>query len=430
MPPMAKDKGQGTGPFVVKTPKGLTRYRVAVTMADGRRVWRTRPTKRLAERARRQLVEMRELDLDPTRQTLAEYLRSWLGALANAKHQRVRPRTLAFYSMIVEQHIIPGLGAYKLATVTNRRIQQWLDADESAPGTVKHHHAVLRQALNVAVRQRLLAYNPAIGVDLPEVDDDIAKPLTLPEARALLTATSKDRLGVLWRLALVTGLRQGELLGLTWEDYDDGTRADAMGGRTGARGRRDGDAPLAPLRGTPHHERQRADGAGSEGLYVPTDRGGTLTVTAQLQRLSPEHGGDKYGWARTPTKAARKVERIALDPATAAALDAHRKAMATERRPDWLYHGMVFVTPNGRPYHGKDVYLAFQAACRKAGIPERRFHDLRGTSATLMREAGVAEDTRMARLGHNSTSMARHYAQASEVQDRAAAEQLGRALSG
>lgn len=61
--------------------------------------------------------------------------------------------------------------------------------------------------------------------------------------------------------------------------------------------------------------------------------------------------------------------------------------------------------------------------------PRRRFHDLRGTSATLMRAAGVAEDDRMARLGHSTTTMARHYAAASEAQDRAAARRLGRALS-
>jgi integrase len=89
---------------------------------------------------------------------------------------------------------------------------------------------------------------------------------------------------------------------------------------------------------------------------------------------------------------------------------------------------MVFVTPKGLPLHYSEVLKEFKAACARAGIEPRRFHDLRHSTATLMREVGVAEDTRMSRLGHNTTTMARHYSGASEVQDRDAAERLGRAL--
>lgn len=371
MPSMPREKGQGTGPFPVTTPTGATHYRVAVTMPDGHRVWRTRPTWRAAERARRELVEARELDLDPTRQTLADYLRSWLGSLRDARNQRVRPRTLEHYTLVVERHIVPALGSLKLSAVTGRRVQAWLDADPGAPRTVRHHHAVLRRALNVAVRQRLLAYNPAAAVELPDVDVDVARPLSLDESRRLLDATRDDRLGPLWRLALVTGMRQGELLGLAWDDVEPGH----------------------------------------------------VTVRAQLQRI----GGT---WVRTPPKAARRVTRIAIDVTTAEALEAHRRAMAAERTPNWEYHGLVFVTPQGRPYHGKDISTAFHAACEAAGIARRRVHDLRHTSATLLRELGVAEDARMARLGHNSVAMARNYSeQGTEKQDRAVADALARAIA-
>lgn len=67
--PMGREKGQGTV-VQTKTPKGADRWRVAVTMPDGRRVWRTAKTPREAERIRRALVEARELDLDPSRQTI------------------------------------------------------------------------------------------------------------------------------------------------------------------------------------------------------------------------------------------------------------------------------------------------------------------------------------------------------------------------
>jgi hypothetical protein len=85
------------------------RYRVAVTMADGRRVWRRARTSREAERIRKQLVEARELDLDPTRQTLSGYLRSWISGLRGARNRRHKPRTLDHYELIVESHIIPAL---------------------------------------------------------------------------------------------------------------------------------------------------------------------------------------------------------------------------------------------------------------------------------------------------------------------------------
>lgn len=368
--PMAREKGTGTV-VATKTPKGADRWRVAVTMADGRRVWRTARSPREAERIRRQLVEARELDLDPTRQTLAAYLRSWVAGLRDARHQRVKPRTLETYTAVVEGHVIPALGSVKLAALTPRRIQAWVDADDGAPRSVALHRAVLRRALSVAVRQRLLPYNPAAYVDLPRPGDDVAKPLTLDEARALLTATREDRLYALWRLAIVTGLRQGELLGLAWDDVD----------------------------------------------------GATLTVRHQLQRLDRR-------WVLTSPKAARSLTRIALDADTAAILDEHRRAMAAERTPDWQYHGLVFVTEKGLPFHNTEVRRHFAEACKAAKIPPRRFHDMRHAAAHLMADLGVSAEARRLRLGHNTERMAAHYSGASEAQDQLAAEALGQAISG
>jgi integrase len=358
------EHGKGT---IVELPDG--RYRVAVTMADGRRIWRRARTPDQAERIRAELVEARELELDPTRLTLSAFLRSWIASLRDAKRQRVAPRTLAHYAMIVERHIIPALGAYPLTRVTTRRVQAWLDADPASPQTVRHHHAVLRRAMNVAVRQRLMAYNPTAGVELPRPDWEGGDPLTFDEARRLLDTSRDDRLHALWRLALVTGLRQAELLGLAWEDV----------------------------------------------------AGDQLVVRGQLQRLSGQ-------WVRTRTKAARALDRIALDPVTVGVLEEHRRRQADERRPEWAYFGLVFVTAAGNPLHGSEVLRAFRAACDRAGISRRRFHDLRGTSATLLRALGVAEDARQARLGHATAKMARHYAQASAEQDRAAVLALSEAL--
>lgn len=360
--------GEGT---IQQLPNG--RLRVAVTMADGRRVWRRARTSREAERKRRELVEMRELDLDPTRQTLAGWLRSWIRSLREAKRQRLAPRTLEHYAMIVELHIIPGLdpkGRLPLAKLTAAKIQAWLDASEGSARTIHHHRAVLRLALNRAVRQRLLTYNPAAGksIELPDAEWSGAKPLAVDEARALLAAADPRWLP-LWRLALVTGLRFGELMGLTWDDVEPGA----------------------------------------------------IRVHAQMQRI----GGQ---WVRRGTKSARKVEVIAIGPATAVVLEAHRARLAAERQPGWRYFGHVFIDERGEPYHHRTVLTAFHAACDAAGIGRRRLHDLRHGNNEIMKDLGVPQDVRMARHGHSTTEMDVRYGRASRAQDRDAVERFEEAI--
>lgn len=374
-----EDVGYGDG-NVIRRSDG--RLQVTVWF-EGKRIYRLVPKRlverdpkaaaKLAEKYRRELVERRDAGLSGSSQTLEAFLRSWIESLRDAKRSRVRPRTLDHYRLVVEQHIIPALGKRPLDRLSERHIQAWLDADDAAPRTVSHHRAVLRRALNTAVRQRLIARNPALAVELPTVPDYRAATLTLDEARKLLDATKDDRLGPLWRLALDTGAREGELLGLGWDDVD----IDA----------------------------------------------GTVTIAAQLQRRDG-------AWVRVPTKAARALGTLSLMPSTVAALERHRRRMVEERTPDWRYHGLVFVTEKGEPYHPARLLDEFHAACRRAGIAERRVHDLRASSATLAREQGVPEDVRMARLGHSTTAMARHYGQARTGLDRDAAALMERALSG
>jgi integrase len=121
--------------------------------------------------------------------------------------------------------------------------------------------------------------------------------------------------------------------------------------------------------------------------------------------------------------------RVALDPETVAVLDEHRLRMAQERTPLWRYYGLVFPDPSGDPFHRSAILREWHEACDRAGIPRRRFHDMRHTSAHLMNDLGVDEKTRMARLGHSTVSMSRHYSGASEAQDRLAVERLGEALA-
>ena len=353
------EHGQGT---ITELENG--RYRIAVTMADGKRVWRRAKTPKQAERIRKALVEARELDLDPTRQTVADYLHSWIVR----PRRRGRDRTMIGYPRIIEQRIIPDIGTVKLASLSRRKVQAWVDGLEGSPQTVRNCHAVLRRALGSATGD-MIPLNPAIGVELPKVHEFHGSPLTTDEARRLLAVTADTRLAAFWRLAIVTGLREGELLGLTRDSLD----------------------------------------------------GDTLAVTAQLQRVN-------RAWVLGPTKAGRSLDRVALDAETVRVVRTHLAKTAVERDPSWRYFGLMFVTETGEPYHAGALLRAFRVACDEAGISRRRVHDLRGTSATILKDRGVAEDTRMARLGHSTTQMARHYGKASERQDREAVEKLAEAI--
>lgn len=352
------------------------RIQVSLTMPNGKRAYRMiardKDAKRQVRRAQdalRELVRIREADLDPAGQTVTDYLRSWLRSMTSATHARVRPNTIAHYTNAVELHIIPKLGAYRLERLSERHVQAWIDGLAASPQSISHYRAALRRALNVAVRQRILSRNVAVAVDLPNIADFEGAPLTADEARRLLESSASSTLGPLWRLAVVTGLRVSELLALSRNDLD----------------------------------------------------GNRLAVRAQLARVDGE-------WVRVPTKAARALDVISLDAATVALLDEHKKRQAEARTPDWKYWGLLFTTPTGLPLHRGTVLTAFGEACDQAGIPRRRVHDLRMTTATLLADLGVTEDVRQARLGHSTKAMARHYAKASERQDREAVERLAEAV--
>jgi len=347
------------------------RLQVSITMPNGSRVTRYvgkdrdgKRQRRAAEAVLRELIDARERELYPSAQTLGDYLRSWIEGLPDGR-KPPRPRTIEHYRYVVERYLVPTLGHLRLDRLSPRVVQAWVDGDRSRSAT--HHFAVLRRALNVARRQQMIADSPALFVEPPRRETFKGSPLTREEALRLLAVLG--RLSPLWRLALDSGLRESELLGLSWDDLD----LDA----------------------------------------------GTLTLRVQLYR-------DREGWQLVEPKTKRD-DPINLAPSTVRALREHRQRMAEERTPEWRYYGLVFVTTKGDPIARSDVLRAFKVACVEAGIPPRRFHDLRGTSLTFLEEEGVSEAVRMRRAGHVTTRMARHYAQARDL-DREAARAIERVI--
>src|SRR3712207_2064626 len=153
--------------------------------------------------------------------TVGAYLESWLADIEGT----VRRHTFEQYKSVVNKHLIPALGRAKLTDLQRPAIRK-LYREKKQSGlksrTVEYIHVTLHKALNDAVGDRLLTYNPTEGLKLPQKDAEETKALRLSpaQASALLCAAREDRLEALYVVALHTGLRRGELLALRWNDID------------------------------------------------------------------------------------------------------------------------------------------------------------------------------------------------------------------
>jgi integrase len=153
-------------------------------------------------------------DIAPERQTLAAFLDTWLEQTVKVRN---RVGTYESYTQIVRSHITPAIGRYQLNKLMPEHVQVMLNQLTSAglaPRTVRNVRAVLRDALNQALKRRRIQYNVATLVEIPRTEKPVIAPLTPEQSRALLNAVRGEPLEALYRVALSLGLRRGEVLGL------------------------------------------------------------------------------------------------------------------------------------------------------------------------------------------------------------------------
>lgn len=176
--------------------------------------------------------------------TVGDYMTYWLGSVAV---HRLRENTHTRYATCVRLRIVPGLGSKKIARLTPKDVRTFLDRlrttcqcctqgldterkeccaigeccqKQLSPSTVTYVHSVLKSGLEHAVREDELPRNVALNVKNTAPRPRRFRPFTTAEAREFLDAARTDRLHAVYELALCTGLRKGELLGLHWEDLD------------------------------------------------------------------------------------------------------------------------------------------------------------------------------------------------------------------
>jgi integrase len=283
------------------------------------------------------------------RQTVSQFFTQWLAAVRPS----LRPRTFVGYEQLVRLHVIPQIGALSLARVSPQHLQRLyasrLDAGLSST-TVNHVHALIHKALSNAVRWGLVHRNIADLVDPPRNRHFEIATLSPEQARAFLDAAAGHRLEALYVLAVTTGMRQGELLGLRWRDVDV-------------------DAGTLQIRGSMQ--------ATPDGLRI----------------MEPKTTGSR--------------RRVALSKQPIDALRRHRVAQATERLrigAAWEDSDLVFCSAAGRPITASILRRSFEPLLKRAGLPRMRFHDLRHTSATLLLGRGVHPKVVSEMLGHTRIS--------------------------
>jgi len=336
-----QNEGRWEGRYSVETLKGLKRRVVyGKTYAE----LRAKLAKAIAERDAGLVFDAENL-------TVSEYLKNWL---KNSAKGSVRPSTYARYEQIVRKHLVPTVGKMRLKKITAAHLEGLYRAkleEGLAPRTVNYIHTTMSAALREAVRFDLLSRNVATSARSPRPKPPEMQCLNKEQAATFLKNAEGNRLEALYVLALSTGMRRSEILGLKWEDVD------------------------------------------LEVGYLQVRRGLTVSPSGGVEVDDPKRFSSK-----------RKID---LGSKAVAALKAHRKRQAEEKlkSPSWEERGFVFTTHQGGYLHPQTLYTAYFKPLRdRAGIPSIHFHDLRHTYATLALLNGVPVKVVSEVLGHKDVS--------------------------
>lgn len=307
---------------------------------------------------------------------------TWFDAWIAGHRPTVKPTTIERYEMLLRVHVTPHIGRVAVQSLTPahlRKVYAALQESGLGPRTIGHVHRVVHNSLGQAARDGVVARNVAALVSPPRVPTSDVVSLDAAQVRRLLAEADANRLGALFVLAVTTGMREGELLGLPWAAVD-------------------------------------------------LNAG---TVRVQRTLVGVRRGQPLYQEPKTAS--ARRT--VTLSKTALAALKAHRVKQAEERLAaiGWLNDDLVFTNRIGGELQAshfiRDVWAPIRTA---AGVPDSvTFHALRHTAASLSLAAGVPVATVSAMLGHaNAGITMRIYAHAIPGTQQLAADAMDRLAAG
>jgi len=285
-------------------------------------------------------------DLEGAKITLNEYLDRWIQSTVKP---RVREKTRQDYEGMPRRYIRPHLGEIVLASMRPLDIQatyqQMIERGLSGR-TVRYTHAVLKSAMRQALQWRLLLENPADGVKIPQQPRGEMHSFTVEQAQTFLKAALATPNGAVLAVALTTGMRPSEYLGLKWQDIDWARK--------------------------------------------------TVSIVRSIRRLNGR-------WCFCDTKRSRSRRPIKLQRWIVALLrDLQSKMSVHKLWPEAC--DLVFRTPSGQPINADYLAKQFRSILDLAGLPRIRLYDLRHSAATIALAAGVSPKIVSEQLGHASTA--------------------------
>jgi len=334
------------------------RWVAQISLPGDSRLKRRRKTiyGRTRDEVRRRKLDAEKLVKDggriaPERLTVTSFFKSWL---ENRRHE-LRWQTWRRYEQLFRSHVEPELGSIRLSKLRLDHLRDLysLKLDEGLSSTtVRHMHAVIRGALNQAEREDLIVRNVSRQVNPPRKRQYEINPLSPSDARKFRRRATGHPDEALYVLALTTGMRQAELLGLRWRDVDLGN--------------------------------------------------GFVSVNRSLVF----EGND---WSLEEPKTASSRRRIHLGTDAHTALREHQRKQLEQRMklgPVWDDNDLVFPSEIGTPRRGANVvYRSFRPLLESVGLPRIRFHDLRHTAATLLLGEGIHPKVVSEMLGHASVQL-------------------------
>jgi integrase len=347
---MAKKRAHNEG-TIYKRPNGKWRAQVSI---HGRRLSHTAKTKKegLAWiRETRNQID-KGLTFKGADTLLEEFLVDWLKTVSSSRSKG----TYTLYSWNVKKRITPYIGNIKLMSLKPDRVQSFyhhLQAEGFSNHAVHVAHKTLRVALNHAINLGLITRNPCSGTTPPKPEQTEMKFYDDNQVRKLLDTAKAigDRFFPLYYLAIHTGMRQAELIGLKWEDVDW-------------------------ERSTIHVKRQVRHFTGDSYIFTkPKSKSGTRTIILGKQAL------DLLGNHK----------------------NAQQKKVSVSNH--WENLNLIFPSNVGTPVTASNIRRAYKKLLTASGLPKIRFHDLRHTAASLMLNHGIPVLIASKRLGHSKPSV-------------------------
>jgi len=345
---MAKKRANGDG-SISHRDSGSWRAQIVI---QGKRITFGAKTR---EECKNWLTQMQKqarqgLTYGVSRQTMQEYILAWFETAQTA----LREKTVDQYKRMIRTRIIPGLGSIRLVDLRLEHVERFyadMIQHQAGPQMVRYIHRVLHRALEKAVKQGYIPRNPAHGAILPRIHRPEMSVLEESQVSQFLVTVHGTRNEALYQMAIATGMRQGELLGLKWADIDWNR--------------------------------------------------GLVYVRRQVYRVT----GKGFLFNEPKTNAGRRIVFIGENVLKSLAEHHQRQNLEISHQKNWQDSDLIFPSTIGTPMDSRNLLREYYAALNQAGLPKIRFHDLRHTAASLLISHDIPINVVSRMLGHSRPSV-------------------------